>query len=94
MISEAQRKNIVAVTGASEVNLGTGQIAPGTGMRGPWDPWSAKVMILAGWSGSDRGWLWLACRDCGWFLGFERQYGAAELADVARQHAERCLVQS
>jgi hypothetical protein len=55
-----------------------------------YEPWSAPVMILAGAAPDGRPWLWLACRGCGWFLGFAEQYVPAELAKAAADHAAGC----
>lgn len=82
---------ITATYGFDERNAqGPGHLTPDT--PGPWDPWCAKVMILAGWT-YGFPWLFLACRDCGWVLGYERQFDIAELAKAAKAHEENCEVQ-
>jgi len=58
-------------------------------LPGPHDPWCAKVMVVAGWA-EGIPWLFLACRDCGWWLGYHAQYDPAELANTAADHAKAC----
>ena len=76
-----RREAAVGVTGASRANL---TMDNGTE---PWEPWSGKVMVLAGSSmQADEPWLWLACRDCGWYLGFNPQHDLASLAEAGKRH--------
>ena len=86
--------NMAALTLCDPENVEDAE--PGTeGHREPWEPWSAPVMILAGYAtaaDSDGGlmpWLYLACR-CGWWLGYGPQYDPAGFAKVTAAHGERC----
>jgi hypothetical protein len=56
----------------------------------PSGPWSEKVMVIAGHSFSSGPWLWLCCRDCGWYLGYSSQYGIEALAAAAKAHEANC----
>jgi hypothetical protein len=56
----------------------------------PWSPWSAQVMILAGLGYDGRPWLWLGCRNCGWFLGYSSQIDPDYLTGQAKAHREHC----
>jgi hypothetical protein len=58
---------------------------------GPWKPWSAPVMLLAGSDRSGEPWLWLACR-CGWYLGYSPQIDPDYLAKAAKTHRDECEV--
>jgi len=67
----------------------TGHVPSPATVAGPHEPWSASVMILAGVV-EGHAWLWLGCRDCGWFLGFSAQYDPDALAAAAAMHREQC----
>ena len=85
MITAAQ----IRVMGADPINGNPGAPDPFGSVPGPWSPWSAPVMVLAGEASDGSPWLWLAGR-CGWFSGFERQMDPDALAETARQHREQC----
>jgi hypothetical protein len=77
--------NITRVTGADAAN------ATRDGHGGePWSPWSAQVMILAGFGADGAPWLWLGCRNCGWFLGYSPQIDPDHLAAQAKTHRDQC----
>jgi hypothetical protein len=79
---------MVAITGAEPANSVLAE--PGSGGHvEPYEPWSAPVMVLAGFGHDGGPWLYLACR-CGWWLGYSAQYDPAELAKVAAVHAGGC----
>ena len=75
-------QTIVSMTGADEDNL---TLHCG---EQPWEAWQSPVMILAGIGQDGCPCLWLACRDCGWFLGYGSQYDPAALAEAAQKHRE------
>jgi hypothetical protein len=81
---------VTAVLGL-HVRNAEGPIRLSADVPGPYDPWCAKVMVAAGWA-PGIPWLFLACRDCGWWLGYHAQYDPAELARAAARHAEACEV--
>ena len=85
MITPAQ----IGVMGADPINADPGAPDPFGSAPGPYSPWAAPVMILAGLAHDGTPWLWLAAR-CGWHLGFERQYDPDALAESARRHRESC----
>jgi hypothetical protein len=77
--------NITRVTGAHPDN------ATRDGHDGkPNSPWSAQVMILAGYAGDGEPWLWMGCRNCGWFLGDSPQIDPDYLAKQAKEHRNQC----
>jgi len=92
---EQKLTNMAALTLCDPANAEDAE--PGTeGHREPWEPWSAPVMVLAGYAtikGSEGAglepWLYLACR-CGWWLGYGTQYDPAKFAEVTQAHGERC----
>ena len=78
-----RRAAMVSITGAAVRNP-----TEETGTE-PWEPWAGKVMVLAGLGAGFDGsgpWLWLACRDCGWYLGFSPQHDLASLAEAGKRH--------
>jgi hypothetical protein len=77
--------NLTRMTGAHQAN------ATRDGHDGePWSPWSAQVMVLAGFAGSGEPWIWLGCRNCGWFLGYAGQIDPDHLAGEAKAHRDHC----
>lgn len=86
-------RNMAMITGADPANGRPAQ--PGTeGHREPHEPWSAPVMVIAGYrpagtEGAGEPWLYLACV-CGWWLGYAPQMDPAELARIAGIHGENC----
>lgn len=80
---------MVAITGADPGNIELAE--PGTdGHTAPYEPWSAQVMLLAGFRQDGSPWLFLACR-CGWWLGYSSQYDPADLARIAAVHTGNCV---
>jgi hypothetical protein len=82
----------IAIMGADPANAATTPAAPEPGESAPrpYQAWASPVMVLAGSAADGRPWLWLACRACGWFLGFAAQHDPQALADVAHAHAGDC----
>ena len=79
-----RRKAMVSVMDADPAN------ATGTAGTKPYEPWSEKIMAVTG-HGAGHGWLFLCCRDCGWYLGYSPQYGLKALAAAGEAHADECV---
>jgi hypothetical protein len=77
------------IMGADPINADPSAPDPFGSVPGPYSPWAAPVMILAGLAADGTPWIWLAGR-CGWFIGFERQYDPEVLAGTARKHLDGC----